>query len=76
MEKFHAQMHIGVINHGDTVIDAATASLEITGCNDCLENAIIMLLVHNERFRNLINKCGNQANEIRKGGGSVNPQHN
>jgi len=45
--------------------DATGIHLELTGCRDCMKQAITLLLVHDPEFRGMINECGRAANEIR-----------
>jgi hypothetical protein len=54
-------------------------NLDFHGCESCLEDAIVMLIVNDSRFREMINRCGAKANKIRRGedfGIDINPSHN
>lgn len=51
----------------------------IQGCPSCMEHAITLLMVFDEKFRGMINRAGAEANKIRRGekpGPDINPQHN
>ncbi|HRE52250.1 MAG TPA: hypothetical protein PK339_12560 [Flavitalea sp.] len=43
----------------------AASNAEISGCRDCLVNAIAHMMSENESFRKLINEAGRMANELR-----------
>lgn len=62
MQKDHFKMTISGDNHADMT----AIKLLIDGCRNCLQTAIVTLLVRDPEFRALINQCGRDANKIRE----------
>lgn len=61
----HAKMIVTVEKEFEsTTTTGGTLSLE--GCRNCLTEFITELMVKDDQFREMINKAGKKANEIRR----------
>lgn len=77
----HASIKIEVMKdlklNSNTTVSPVTVAA--AGCKTCLENAIIILMVTDDTFREMMNRCGREANKIRRGESGtpeINPSHN
>lgn len=73
MTNKHFRLEISGTTHNS---DMSAVVLEKEGCDSCLKTAITMLIVHDDKFRKLLNECGRAANEIRNGNKGPDPINN
>ena len=60
----HAELHVNVSRHSDPSAFVA-AIVTVSGCKECLVKALTQVLLHDSKFKELINTAVRAANEIR-----------